>query len=35
MKKGVLWRLFADTGDPICWLYLRAAEKENNEQTAD
>jgi len=27
MSEGSLWDLFKDTGDPLCWLYCRAAEK--------
>ena len=27
MKNEKLWQLFYDTGDPLGWLYCRAAEK--------
>ena len=27
MKSEKLWQLFYDTGDPLGWLYDRAAEK--------
>lgn len=25
MDSERLWTLFCDTGDPVCWLYYRAA----------
>ena len=30
MKNDMLWKLFTETGDPVCWLYCRAAEKDKD-----
>ena len=30
MKSDSLWQLFYDTGDPLSWLYCRAAEKSKD-----
>ena len=30
MKNDMLWKLFTETGDPVCWLYCRAAEKNKD-----
>lgn len=30
MKDDMMWQLFTDTGDPLCWLFCRAAEKNKD-----
>lgn len=30
MNNDKLWQLFYDTGDPLSWLYYRAAEKSKD-----
>ena len=27
-----LWQAFLDTGDPLCWLVHKAAERKNNKE---
>lgn len=27
MKENIFWDVFRDTGEPMCWLMLRAADK--------
>jgi hypothetical protein len=28
MNDKTLWQIFTDTGDPVCWLMYRAAERK-------
>ena len=35
MNDEFFWQVFADTGDPLCWLMHRAAEKYNNKDRAE
>ena len=38
MSENNLWQLFTDTGDPLCWLYCRAAaryDKKDNEKSTE
>ncbi len=30
MPDSLFWQVFTDTGDPLCWLMHRAAEKSNH-----
>lgn len=32
MNGELLWQMFCDTGDPLCWLMCRAAENEDKEE---
>lgn len=34
MSEDLFWQVFTDTGDPLCWLMHRAAEKSNNKDGA-
>lgn len=34
MSDNLFWQVFTDTGDPLCWLMHRAAEKSNNKDGA-
>ncbi len=34
MTGDELWELFCETGDPLCWLALRGAERPEAEDTA-
>lgn len=35
MPEDIMWQLFKDTGDPLCWLIHRAAVKEKDKAKAD
>lgn len=35
MQDDILWQVFKDTGDPLCWLIHRAAVKGNDKVKAD
>lgn len=35
MHEEFLWQVFTDTGDPLCWLMHRAAEKYNKDRAED
>ncbi len=35
MHDKFFWQIFTDTGDPLCWLMHRAAEKYNNKDIAE
>lgn len=37
MPEDILWQMFTETGDPLCWLLHRAAanSKDNEKVTGD
>ncbi len=32
MTNDTVWQIFAETGDPMCWLMYRASEKRNKKK---
>ncbi len=32
MPDDLLWQMFTETGDPLCWLYFRAAVNSKNSE---
>ena len=34
MREDMFWQAFEDTGDPMCWLVYKAAERSENKDGA-
>lgn len=32
MQDDIMWQVFTDTGDPLCWLMYRAQQDKENEK---
>ncbi len=35
MPEDMFWQVFTDTGDPMCWLLHRAAQKSDKKDGAE
>lgn len=35
MQDNIMWQVFKDTGDPLCWLMYRAERDKDNDTAGD